>query len=125
MKQILIDTVAWGFALWVLGFALGMMLFPFVPVVYLGLLITPIYLAAAIWVCIQKFKGRGNSIAYLLGVGFAWFLVAFVFDYIFLVQAFAVENYYDYDVLFYYLITLALPLIVGRWHERRDPQLPW
>lgn len=112
--QIAID-IAWGVGLWALGYVLGMMLFAFVPIAYLGLVITPFALAAAVWVCVKRFRGEGDSVLYLLAIGAAWLLIAYSFDYIFLVQAFNVQNYYDYDLLFYYLSTLLLPLIVGRW----------
>lgn len=120
--QIGID-IAWGFGLWVFGFALGMLFFSFIPTQYLGLAIMPIYLAAAVWVCVRQFRGKNDSVLYLLAVGATWLLIAFTLDYIFIVQAFFVENYYDYDVLFYYLITLLLPLIVGRWNAKATRQV--
>ncbi len=107
--------VAWGVGLWAFGYVLGMMLFSFVPLEYLGLVITPFALLFAIWVCVRRFRGKGDSVLYLLAIGATWFLIAFAFDYLFLVYAFNVQNYYDYDVLFYYLFTLLLPVIVGRW----------
>ena len=119
----MLGDAAWGFGLWLLGYALGMLFFPFVPVQYIGLAVTPLALAAAIWVCVRQFKGKGDSVLYLLGIGFVWLLTAFLFDYLFLVQAFSVQNYYDYDVLFYYLATLALPLFVGRWGVRSQMSL--
>ncbi|MBI2612895.1 hypothetical protein HYW59_03765 [Candidatus Kaiserbacteria bacterium] len=114
-KEVGIDLV-WGFGLWVFGYVLGMMLFTFVPLEYLGLVITPFALALAIWVCIRRFFKKNDSVLYLLAIGAAWFLIAFAFDYIFLVQAYNVKDYYDYDVLFYYLATLLMPLIAGRWN---------
>ncbi len=116
-QQIGVD-IAWGVGLWLLGFALGMLFFPFIPVQYLGLAIAPIALAATIWVCTRQFRGKGDSVLYLLAVGAAWLLIAFAFDYIFLVQAFNIQGYYDYDVLFYYLATLFMPIIVGQWNTQ-------
>lgn len=119
----MLADAGWGIALWAFGYLLGMLFFSFVPIAYIGLAITPFGLAAAIWVCVRQFKGKGDSIFYLLGIGTVWFLIAFVFDYLFLVRAFNVQNYYDYDVLFYYLATLAMPLIVGRWGARSQLKL--
>lgn len=119
-RQKLIDTVGFGFGLWLVGFALGMMFFTIVPVKYMGLVITPLALAAAIWVCVRRFRGKGDSGAYLLSVGAVWLLIAVLFDYLFLAKAFAVENYYDFDVLLYYLITFLLPFAIGR----RNAHLP-
>ena len=115
VNQVGVD-IMWGFGLWVFGYVLGMMLFPFMPIEYLGYVITPLYFLAILWVCWRRFRGKGESVLYLLGIGAVWLLIAFAFDYIFLVQAFFVENYYDYDVLFYYLVTLLMPLIAGRWN---------
>lgn len=118
-----VDSLGWGFGLWLFGFALGMLFFAFVPVQYIGLAVTPFALVATIWVCVRRFRGKGDSILYLLAVGAVWFLIAFTFDYVFLVRAFNVQNYYDYDVLFYYLSALLLPLIVGRWKTREQLSL--
>lgn len=114
IRQKLVDMVGFGFLLWLIGFALGMMFFTIVPVQYLGLVISPFCLAATIWVCMRRFRGKGDSNAYLLAVGAVWLLIAVSFDYVFLVKAFAVQNYYDLDVLLYYTLTLLLPFVIGR-----------
>lgn len=116
-KEVGIDLV-WGFGLWAFGYILGMMLFTLVPVEYIGLIISPIALVLALWVCWRRFSRKGDNTLYLLAIGAAWLLMAFSLDYIFLVQAFNVQNYYDYDILFYYLATLLLPFIIGRWGAR-------
>lgn len=45
-KRKLTDTIGWGFILWLIGFALGMILFLFVPLKYIGLPILAIFIPA-------------------------------------------------------------------------------
>ncbi len=120
-REKLADLFGFGFALWLFGFVLGMMLFSIVPTAYLGLVITPFAFAAALWVCLRRFRGRGDSGLYLLSVGAVWLFIAVSFDYIFLVRAFSVANYYDFDVFLYYFITFFLPIAVGRRNTQSAP----
>lgn len=111
-KQLLKDSVGWGFLLWLIGYALGMMLFSIVPVSMIGLIIMPIGTIITIWVLLKK-VGSG-TFGYYVILAIVWTLIAIVFDYLFLVKAFnPADGYYKPDVYLYYSLTFALPLIVG------------
>lgn len=111
-KQLLKDALGWGFILWLIGYALGMMLFAFVPLYMIGWIITPIGTAITLWVLIKKVKGE--SLGYYFTIACAWTLVAISADYIFLVKAFnPPDGYYKFDVYLYYALTFVLPPIVG------------
>jgi hypothetical protein len=48
------DTIGWGVLLWLIGYALGFVLFAFVPASLLGWVITPIGTAITLWVLFKK-----------------------------------------------------------------------
>lgn len=112
-KELLVDTFGWGFVLWVIGFALGMMLFPFVPVAYLGFVIVPIIILITIAVAYIRLRGSNQPRLYYAVVGLVWLLYPLVLDYVFLVRAFSVENYYDTDLFIYYIAMFVIPLAIG------------
>ena len=110
------DAWGWGFVLWVIGYALGVMLFAFVPASVIGWIITPFGTAITLWIAFKKVKG--DTLRYFLLVGLVWLLIAVVGDYVFIVKAFKpADGYYKLDVYLYYALTLAIPLVAG-W--RRD-----
>ncbi len=115
-RQLLKDALGWGFLLWLIGYALGIVLFSIVPVSMIGWIITPIGTAITLWVLFKKVKGRSPKYYLLLAI--SWTLIAIVFDYFFLVQAFKpADGYYKLDVYLYYILTFVLPLIVG-WRKK-------
>lgn len=69
---------------------------------------TPVTIAVAFW----WFRTRGLPLAYFIGVGLAWTLIAIVFDYLFIVRLFEAE-YYGPDVFVYYALTFLIPVGVG------------
>ena len=106
------EGLGWGFVLWLIGYLLGILFFMFVPVAMIGWFITPIGIAITLWVLFKKITS--DKLEYFLKLGFAWVVMAIVLDYVFLVMMFKPEDgYYKLDVYFYYLFTLALPLLVG------------
>jgi hypothetical protein len=116
MKQLYKDAVGWGFILWLIGYALGIMLYPFVPLSIVGWIIMPIGTIITIWVLIKKVKTETFQYYALLAV--IWMLIAIIFDYFFLVKLFKpVDGYYKLDVYLYYALTFVLPLIVG-WRKK-------
>ncbi len=116
-RQILTDAFGWGFLLWLLGYALGIMLFTVVPLSLIGWIIMPIGTLAALWVLVRKVNG--NSFRYYSFIAIIWTLIAVVFDYFFLVKTFKpADGYYKLDVYIYYALTFALPLLVG-WRQKR------
>ena len=115
-RQLLKDTIGWGFLLWFFGYALGIILFMVVPPSILGWIIMPIGTAVTLWVLMKRISG--NSFRYFLLLSVAWTCIAIVFDYYFLVKVFKpADGYYKLDVYIYYVLTFLLPLFVG-WRKR-------
>lgn len=114
------DCLGWGFILWALGFALGMILFPFVPVARLGWFILPVMTLVTVYVAYRRLRQSDETIGYYVIVGIVWLFIAVVFDYLFLVKAFAVSNYYDADILMYYALSLIVPMAVGAKYGYRQ-----
>jgi hypothetical protein len=116
-KQLLKDSQGWGFALWLIGYLLGIVLFTFLPTSVVGWVIMPVGIAITLWVLWKKIKG--DSFRYYLIVAVVWTLIAVVLDYFLLVKLFnPADGYYKLDVYIYYAATFALPVIVG-WNRRR------
>jgi hypothetical protein len=121
--QFLKDALGWGLVLWLVGYALGIVLFALVPPSLIGWIITPIGTAVAVWVALKKV--HGNSMPYYAVVALVWLLIAVVGDYLFIVKAFTpADGYYKPDVYLYYVLTLAIPLWAG-WRRtvRREPKM--
>jgi len=111
-KQLLKDTLGWGFLLWLIGYILGIVLFVVVPPSILGWVIMPIGTIIALWVLFKKIKASSFQHYVLLAV--VWTLIAIVFDYFFLVKVFKpADGYYKLDVYVYYISTFLLPLTIG------------
>lgn len=109
-RQFYKDSFGWGFILWLIGYALGMILFSFVPPVIIGWIIMPIGVIITLWVLFKRVKG--DSFKYYLLLAIIWTLIAVVFDYFFLVKAFnPADGYYKLDVYLYYALTFIFPLI--------------
>ncbi len=110
-KQFFKDSFGWGFILWLIGYILGIVFFMTVPNLAFGWIIMPIGTAITIWVLLNKVKPESLK-RYIL-LGFIWMSLAIIFDYIFNVKMFNITNYYKLDIYVYYIITLALPIIIG------------
>jgi hypothetical protein len=116
-KQFYKDAFGWGFILWLIGYALGIILFSIVSPSIIGWIIMPIGILITLWVLFKKIKSE--SFQYYLLLAVAWTLIAVMFDYFFLVKAFKpADGYYKLDVYLYYLLTFILPLIVG-WRKKK------
>lgn len=110
--QLLKDALGWGFGLWLIGYALGIVLFFFVPVTLVGWIVMPIGLLVAIWVLLEKM--RSESLRYYLVLALTWTVIAVVCDYFLLVNVFKpADGYYKLDVYVYYAFTLVLTPGVG------------
>ena len=108
------DALGWGALLWLVGYILGFVFFAFVPASLIGWVIMPIGIVITLWVLIKKI--RATSLGYYVGVGIVWAVVAVVCDYLFLVLLLKpTDGYYKLDVYLYYLLTFALPVLVGYW----------
>lgn len=119
-KRFLKDAVGWGIALWLIGYALGMMLFTLVPASLIGWIITPIGTAITLWVAFKKVKG--DTLCFYCLLALVWLLIAVLGDYLFIVKAFKpVDGYYKPDVFLYYALTVAIPLLAG-WRRTHSSQ---
>lgn len=115
-KQFYKDALGWGIGLWLIGYVLGIVLFPLVSPSALGWVITPIGIVITLWVLFKKIKG--DSVKYYALLAVTWVVIAIVFDYFFLVKMFnPADGYYKLDVYLYYVLTFILPLVVG-WRKQ-------
>ncbi len=113
-RRFWIDAFVWGLALWLIGYVLGIVLFPVVPANLIGWVIMPIGIVIALWILITRVKG--DSLGYYALVAVAWTGIAIVCDYFLLVKLFKpTDGYYKLDVYLYYAITFVLPIAVGWW----------
>lgn len=111
-KKTLIDTLGWGFLIWLIGYVLGIALFAFVPASLIGWVIMPIGIIVTLFILFKKIKS--TSLNYYLMLAVAWTIIAVVFDYFLLVKLFKpADGYYKLDVYIYYALTFILPLAVG------------
>lgn len=110
-KQFSKDAFGWGFLLWLIGYLFGIVFFMIVPTDLIGFFVLPLGMAVTLWVLVKKVKGR--QLNYYIWLAIVWMLIAVIFDYLFIVKAFQSTDYYKPDVYLYYVLTLALPLLVG------------
>ena len=110
-KQFYKDSFGWGFVLWLVGYILGILLFPIAPPSLLGWLIMPIGVFVTMYVLLKKIKS--DSFKHFVLLSFIWVLMAIVLDYFFNVKMFKIVDYYKLDIYVYYFLTLAMPLAVG------------
>ena len=117
-KQFLKEALGWGFILWLIGYVLGIILIFILPPLLIGWVIMPIGLIITFWVLLKKVKLAGLRDYLILAA--VWTVIAVVFDYIFIVQAFhPADGYYKPDVYLYYLLTFIAPLIIGWWKKEK------
>jgi len=120
-KQFLKDALSWGFVLWLIGYALGFILFAFVPAFLIGWFIMPIGTVITILIAFKKIKG--TTLQYFLAVAAVWTMIAVVFDYFFLVKVLnPAGGYYKLDVYIYYILTFVIPMIAGLVKTRQAPK---
>ena len=106
------EGLGWGFLLWLIGYVLGIILFMMVPPAILGWVIMPIGIVITLWVLFKKIKSQSLSDYFILGG--IWTVIAILLDYFLLVKLFKpVGGYYKLDVYLYYILTFALPILVG------------
>lgn len=115
-RQLLKDTLGWGFLLWLIGYTLGMVLFSVIPLSMIGWILMPIGTVITLWVLFKKVKG--GTLRYYLLLAITWTIIAIIFDYFFIVKLLKpADFYYKLDVYLYYSLTFILPLIIG-WRKK-------
>lgn len=116
-KQLIKDSLLWGFILWLFGYILGIVFFAFVPPTLLGWTIMPFGIIFTLWVLFKKIKK--DSFKYYLILAIIWTLMAIVLDYFLLVKVFnPADGYYKLDVYLYYVINFILPVVIG-WYKTK------
>lgn len=111
----LMQVLGWGIGLWLIGYILGIIFFPILPISMIGWLIMPIGAIITLWVLFKRIKLESFHSYLILAI--TWTLIAIIFDYFFLVKIFKPsDGYYKLDVYLYYVFTFTLPLIVG-WYK--------
>jgi len=117
-KKIFLNTIFWGFILWLIGYVLGFIFFAIVPKELLGWFIMPLGIIITLWVLLKKIKR--DSFTCYIGLGLIWTIMAIILDYVFLVKLLKpADGYYKLDVYLYYIITFILPIIVG-WFKFKN-----
>ena len=118
-KQLLRDSLGWGFVLWLIGYILGIILFFVLPPSLIGWFILPVGLITTLWVLLKKVKG--DTLQYYLILAAVWTAIAVVLDYILIVKALnPTDGYYKLDVYLYYALTLITPLVIGWWKKTKS-----
>jgi hypothetical protein len=113
-SRVLRDGLGFGFALWLIGYALGFLFFALVPPAAIGWYVMPIGIVIAV-IVLRRWI-RLDTMNDALRIGVVWTLVAIVCDYVFLVRLLhPAGGYYKFDVYLYYLVTLVLPVAVRAW----------
>lgn len=115
-KENFINSLGWGFLLWLIGYILGIIFFMIMPTNMIGWAITPIGILIILWVLFKKINREHFSNYVWLGA--IWTIVAIVLDYIFNVKLFNIANYYKLDIYIYYATTFFLPVIAG-WYKTK------
>lgn len=111
MKQVLKDSLVWGFILWLIGYVLGFIFFFILPPQAVGWAIFPIGTIITLWVLLKKIKS--DNLKYYLILSVVWTMIAIVLDYFFIVKMLNSKDYYKLDVYLYYFLIFFLPLFVG------------
>jgi hypothetical protein len=122
-KQLLKDSLGWGFVLWLIGYILGIVLFFVLPPWLIGWVIMPIGVVITLWVLLKQVTA--NLFQHYMVLAVIWTVLAVVLDYLFIVEAFGpADGYYKLDVYLYYALTFVMPLVAGWWKTSRSMEVP-
>lgn len=110
-KQLLKDSLIWGFVLWLIGYILSFILFFIVSPLMIGWIIAPIGTVITLLVLFKKIKSV--DFKYYLILAIVWTLIAVILDYLFIVKLLNPVGYYKPAVYLYYGLTFGLPLFVS------------
>ncbi len=117
-KKQIKDFLLWGFAIWFIGYILGIIFFMIVPPHLIGWIIMPIGTAITWWILAKKIHGRTMKYYFILAL--FWTCIAILFDYIFIIMMLhPADGYYKPAVIIYYLLTFFLPIIIGTHKNKR------
>jgi hypothetical protein len=114
--KVFLNTVFWGFVLWLIGYILGFIFFAFVSKDIIGWYILPIGVVITFWVLFKKIARKEFKCYF--GIAIFWTLIAIIFDYLFIVKLLNSQDYYKFDVYLYYCVTFILPILAGLYKIR-------
>ncbi len=118
-KQLLKDSIGWGFVLWLIGYLLGFAFFFILPTSIIGWAVMPIGLVITLWVLLKIVKG--DSLKYYFILALVWTAIAIAFDYLFIIKLLnPADGYYKLDVYLYYALTFMIPIAVGWWKGQQS-----
>lgn len=113
-KYALVDTLIYGLVIWLVGFVLGMVLFPFVEISVMGWILMPVTLIVALLLSLRiRRKRSAGAVSYFIGVGLSWVALSLILDYAILVKGYDAENFYDVDIIIYYVGVLLIPILAS------------
>jgi len=121
-KTMLVDALVLGFLVWLIGYLAGIALYFALSPDVLGWVLFVIFTPIVILLCFKRFVRRKESITYYALVATVWRIIAFVFDYLFLVKLLNPPVYYKLDVYVYYTSTFLIPFLVGAKFGRKGPE---
>ena len=113
------DAVGIGCSLWLIGYVLSLALFTLLPEKLMAQIILAIMTPVSFVIAFYKLRFNSEHILYYLLIGIVWLFIAVVLDYIFIITIFNVKNYYDVEVVFYYLITPIIPISIGYLYRKK------
>jgi hypothetical protein len=112
-RRLATELFGWGTAIWLVGYALGIILFAFAPPSAIGWIIMPFGVGITWWVLMRRV--HEEQLGAYVAIAIGWTAIAVICDYLFIVKAFhPTDGYYKLDVYAYYVVTLALPLVAAR-----------
>ena len=117
-KWYFLNTLFWGFLLWLFGYILGFIFFAFVPKDSIGFFVMPFGIAATLLVLFKVIERKKFQCYVTLGI--FWAIIAVFMDYTFIVKLLNSAAYYKPDVYIYYLLTFSLPVLVGLYKFRKS-----
>lgn len=123
-KSGLSDALGMGSLLWLMGYVLSLVLFAIIPEKLMAQIILAIMTPVFFIIAFYKLRFKSEHISYYVLIGIVWLSVAVVLDYLFIIRLFNVKNYYDIEVIVYYLITVIIPILIGiRYRQKKHKEL--
>jgi hypothetical protein len=119
-KDMLVDTLGLGFALWLAGYLASFVLYFALPKSILGWVLFAFFTPVTILVAYFRFRKRGLPLVHFFKVAAAWTVIAIVFDYLFIFLLLNAHDYYALDVLLYYATTFAIPVTIGMTYSKKS-----
>ncbi len=118
VKTKVVDTLLLGLALWLMGYLASLLIYGAVSSTILGWILFAIFTPVTICVAFLRFRKRKEALVYYFLIGLAWAAIAVLFDYLLIVKAFGVADYYKLDVFVYYITAFLIPFLVGYRYGR-------